>query len=78
MSTSPVTAWDYYNKFHLRRKLEVLPLKVGDYTKQVAADPSERTDLAGARPADLARLRAHWDSYARRNRVILPNWVSGY
>ena len=44
----------------------------------LAADPSERTDLAGARPADLARLRAHWDDYARRNRVILPNWVSGY
>ncbi len=44
----------------------------------LAADPSERTDLAPARPADLARLQTHWDHYARRNHVILPDWVSGY
>ena len=44
----------------------------------LAADPSEQIDLAAARPAELARLRAHWDDYARRNHVILPNWVSGY
>lgn len=44
----------------------------------LTADPSEATDLASARPVDLARLRAHWDDYARRNHVILPNWVSGY
>lgn len=42
------------------------------------ADPSEQHDLAAARPADLARLQAHWDAYARRHRVILPDWVSGY
>lgn len=42
------------------------------------ADPSEQTNLASARPADLARLRSHWDDYVRRHRVILPNWVSGY
>lgn len=42
------------------------------------ADPSEQRDLARSRPADLARLRGHWDDYARRNRVILPDWVSGY
>ncbi len=44
----------------------------------LTADPSERIDLAGERPQDLARLRAHWDDYARRNHVVLPNWVSGY
>lgn len=44
----------------------------------LAADPSERADLARARPGDLQRLVAHWDEYARRNRVILPDWVSGY
>ena len=44
----------------------------------LAADPSERIDLAASRPADLQRLLAHWDQYAQRNRVILPNWVSGY
>lgn len=44
----------------------------------LASDPSERVDLAAARPADLQRLITHWDAYARKNRVILPNWVSGY
>ena len=44
----------------------------------LATDPSEQIDLAGRRPGDLARLTAHWDDYARRNRVILPDWVSGY
>ncbi len=44
----------------------------------LATDPSEQTDLAAARPTDLTRLIARWDDYARRNRVILPNWVSGY
>jgi arylsulfatase len=42
------------------------------------SDPSEQRDLAAARPADLARLQAHWDAYARRYRVVLPDWVSGY
>lgn len=42
------------------------------------SDPSERVDLAPSRPADLARLRGHWDAYARKHRVILPDWVSGY
>lgn len=44
----------------------------------LASDPSERVDLAPARPADLQRLVGHWEAYARKNRVILPNWVSGY
>ena len=42
------------------------------------ADPSETTDLAPARPGDLARLLTHWNAYVRMNRVILPDWVSGY
>lgn len=42
------------------------------------ADPSEQHDLAASRPADVARLQAHWDAYARRYRIILPDWVSGY
>ena len=42
------------------------------------ADPSETTDLARVRPVDLARLRGRWDRYAARNRVIVPDWVSGY
>jgi arylsulfatase A-like enzyme len=41
-------------------------------------DLAESHDLAGARPDKLAELRADWDSYARDNRVILPDWVSGY
>ena len=55
------------------------PFGSGDWQLyDLATDPSESVDLAATRPADLARLRAHWDRYAARNRVILPDWVSGY
>jgi arylsulfatase A-like enzyme len=55
------------------------PHGTGDWQLfDLAADPSERVDLAPARPDDVRRLVAHWDAYAKANRVILPNWVSGY
>ena len=39
----------------------------------LAADPSERSDLAAQRPEKLKELVALWDGYARTNNVILPN-----
>lgn len=55
------------------------PFGTGDWQLyDLAADPSESTDLARQRPTDLARLRAQWDVYARQYGVILPDWVSGY
>jgi arylsulfatase A-like enzyme len=55
------------------------PHGTGDWQLfDLESDPSERVDLAPFRPADLARLRGHWDAYARKYRVILPDWVSGY
>jgi arylsulfatase len=44
----------------------------------LATDLAESHDLARERPDKLAELRSHWDAYARDNRVILPDWVSGY
>ena len=44
----------------------------------LATDLSESHDLAAARPDKVAELRSQWESYARDNHVILPDWVSGY
>ena len=41
VATSPITAWEYFNHFHHRRKLELLPLKVDDYKSQVKAEPTD-------------------------------------
>lgn len=63
----------------LKALLMPRPHGTGDWQLfDLDADPSEQRDLAAGRPADLARLRGHWDAYARRYRVILPDWVSGY
>ncbi len=44
----------------------------------IVNDRAERKDLASSKPEKLKELVALWDDYARRNNVILPNWVSGY
>lgn len=44
----------------------------------LAADMSERNDLASAQPATLKRLVDAWHIWAKQNNVILPDWVSGY
>ncbi|WP_353407311.1 arylsulfatase [Pseudoteredinibacter isoporae] len=41
-------------------------------------DRAEQQDLALKNPDKLKQLITLWDDYARRNNVILPNWVSGY
>jgi len=44
----------------------------------LASDPGETLDLAGARPEKLAELLRSWDEYAARNGVILPTRDMGY
>ena len=39
----------------------------------LAADPSERKDLAAERPDKVQALVAIWDSYVRANNVVLPS-----
>ena len=39
---------------------------------------SESQDVAHENPEKVNELKAHWDDYARRNGVIIPDWVSGY
>ena len=69
----------FVSEGNLKALLLPRPFGTGDWQLyDLAADPSESVDLAPSRPADLARLRAHWDQYAMRNRIILPDWVSGY
>ena len=41
VATSPITAWEYFNRLHQRRRLELLPLKVDDYNSQVKAEPTD-------------------------------------
>jgi len=44
----------------------------------VKRDISESRDLSADYPEKARDLKAHWDDYARKNGVILPDWVSGY
>lgn len=42
------------------------------------SDLAETNDLAKQRPEKLESMKQLWEDYVRINRVILPNWVSGY
>lgn len=44
----------------------------------LSKDLAEARDVAGQYPEKLEEMKKHWDAYARDNRVILPDWVSGY
>jgi arylsulfatase len=39
----------------------------------LAADPSERKDVAAERPDKVRELVAVWDAYVRANNVVLPS-----
>jgi arylsulfatase len=41
-------------------------------------DPAELNDVSAAYPEKLKELVAHWEEYARRNGVIIPDHVTGY
>jgi arylsulfatase len=41
-------------------------------------DLAETHDLASKNPNKLNELKVLWDQYSKENKVILPDWVSGY
>lgn len=44
----------------------------------VKEDISESRDLSAEFPKKVDELKAHWDDYAEKNKVIIPDWTSGY
>jgi arylsulfatase len=44
----------------------------------VREDIAEAYDLAAENPVKVAEMKVHWNDYAERNNVIIPDWVSGY
>ena len=44
----------------------------------ISDDLTETNDLSEVFPDKVAELNLEWEEYAKRNNVILPNWVSGY
>ncbi len=44
----------------------------------VSHDISESQDLSAEYPENVAELKSYWDAYAEKNKVIIPDWVSGY
>lgn len=72
-------AWELFGNHALRQgdwkiRWEYKSLGKGDWELfNVAADPSERKDLAAGQPDKLKAMVALWDDYARANNVILPS-----
>jgi arylsulfatase len=44
----------------------------------VKDDISESRDLSAEYPEKVKELKTYWDDYAEKNKVIIPDWVSGY
>jgi arylsulfatase len=44
----------------------------------VKDDISELRDLSAEFPDKVLELKNHWEEYAEKNKVIIPDWVSGY
>lgn len=72
-------AWELFGNRALRQgdwkiRWEFKPLGKGDWELfNLAADPSERRDLAAENPAKVKAMVALWDEYVRANNVILPS-----
>jgi arylsulfatase len=72
-------AWEIFGNRAVRQgdwkiRWEFKPYGKGDWELfNLAADPSERKDLAAERPEKLKAMLALWDDYARANNVILPS-----
>ena len=62
-------------------KLIHMPVPYGTGNWQlfnIADDPSESKDLADEFPDVVTELSIKWKDYERDNKVIIPDWVSGY
>jgi arylsulfatase len=74
-----VLAWELFGNRAVRQgdwklRWQFKPYGKGDWELfNVAADPSERRDLAGERPDKLKAMVALWERYVRTNNVILPS-----
>ncbi len=72
-------AWEIFGNRAVRQgdwklRWEYKPLGKGDWELfNLAADPSERKDLASERPDKVKALLATWDTYVRANNVVLPS-----
>jgi len=72
-------AWELFGNRAVRQgdwklRWEYKPLGKGDWELfNLAADPSERKNLAAERPDKVQALVAIWDSYVRANNVVLPS-----
>jgi arylsulfatase len=72
-------AWEVFGNRAVRQgdwklRWEFKPLGKGDWELfDLAADPSERKDLAAERPDKVKELVALWDGYVRENNVVLPS-----
>ena len=79
-----VIASELFGKRFVQRgtwKLVHMPPPYGNGNWQLfdlATDIGESVDVAGQHPEILAELIGHWNAYAERNGVIIPDWVSGY
>ena len=55
------------------------PAGTGDWQLyDITADIAEKNDLSAQYPDLKSELMAEWENYVRENKIILPNWVSGY
>jgi arylsulfatase len=74
-----VIAWELFGNHALRQgdwklRWEYASLGKSDWELfNVAADPSERHDLAAEHPDKVKAMVALWDAYVRANNVILPS-----
>ena len=73
-----VVAWELNNRMAVRKgawKIIKIPGKygTGDWELfNIEDDPGERNDLSTQNPEKRTELIAHWDSYAAKNGVIIP------
>jgi arylsulfatase len=72
-------AWELFGNRALRQgdwklRWQFKPYGKGDWELfNVAADPSERKDVAAENPEKVKAMLALWDGYVRANNVILPS-----
>jgi arylsulfatase A-like enzyme len=72
-------AWELFGNRAVRRgdwklRWEIKPFGKSDWELfNLAADPTERKDLAAERPDQLKEMVALWNDYVRANHVVLPS-----